>query len=70
MNRLPFRMILFTLVLSAVHMAAMAPLADSSLNRLQRQALTTHRPSLPNHGLDGLACTSMGADCLRPATRR
>jgi hypothetical protein len=49
MNKLSFRMILFILVLSAVHMAAMAPLTDSSLHPVQRQTLTSHRLRPANH---------------------
>jgi hypothetical protein len=56
MNRPSLRMILFILVLSALHMAAMAPSTLSSLPRLQPHTLTSHGPSPPNHlaaeGLD------------------
>jgi hypothetical protein len=49
MNRLSFRMILFILVLSAVHMAGMAPLADSPEHRLQLQPATSRATPLPDH---------------------
>jgi hypothetical protein len=42
MHRISFRLTLFILVLSAIHMAAMAPLADSALHALQPQTLTSH----------------------------
>ena len=65
-----FRMYLFILLLSVIHMTAMAPPADSSVHRPQAQTLTSNRASSSNRGLYGLACTSMGTDCLRSPTRR
>jgi hypothetical protein len=53
MNRFSVRMVLFILALSAIHMAAMAPLGDSSLHRLQPQTLASQRSSAPTHGLYG-----------------
>jgi hypothetical protein len=53
MNRPSLRMILFILVLSALHMAAMAPPTPWSLQRLQPRALTSHGPSPPNHLAEG-----------------
>jgi len=49
MNRVSFRMVLFVLALSAAHMAAMGPVANTSLHRLQPETSTNARPSAPAH---------------------
>jgi len=62
MNRLSFRMILFILVLSALHMAGMAPLADSPRHPSQPQSATSHPTSLPHH-------LQAGSDLRRPTVK-
>jgi hypothetical protein len=45
MNRLSFRVILFIVVLSALHVAAIAPLKVSAIQRPQEIASQTYGPS-------------------------
>jgi hypothetical protein len=52
MNRFSVRMVLFVLALSAVHMAAMQPLAHSNVDR-QAQTAASQRSPTPAHGLYG-----------------